>query len=415
MDETLCEKGRQMSTSTPTRRSGQPYQEAALGFRNYWYPALMAKEVGRRPVSLTMLGDRLAFFRRGDRVFATKDECPHRGTPLSLGKDEFPDTRTIACRYHGWVFDLTDGRCVGALTDGPDSPVVGRIRVKTYPVEERKGVLWVWMGERHPAPVEEDIPRLLARDDTRVRVVKGVTYGNWRAHAENIGYGHAPMLHRDSLWVFTRQNPAYMRNYTPYVSEDLDGEWVVDRSEEVVRQAEYPGLGTWPTLEGKPWRYRKGGRLSTDLFGLRAFISLGLPGINRVLNFPLRGGIYYEFYVPVDEDHYRLWQVTCTWPKNPIDAVWQALRYYVWGRPAGVGRFIGQDKVMVRHASDYAKRQGFYAPSPKLYRPDAFQALWQDYANRRARGVGWDEGAPAGTPNGTTASTPEAKEEAHAV
>ena len=401
-----------MATAKGKRERREPYQEAVLGFRNYWYPACQSGELKRRPLSITMLGEQLAFFRRDERAFATKDECPHRGTPLSMGKDEFPGTHSVACRYHGWVWDLEDGRCLAALTDGPDSPVVGRVRVRTYPVEERKGIVWVWMGNEAPVPVEDDVPRLLARDDTKIRIVKGLTYGNWRAHAENIGYGHALMLHRDAAWVFTRQNPAFMRNFTPYVSEDVDGEWVADRSEEIVRQAEYPGLGTWPTLKGKPWRYRKGGRLSTDLFGLKAFISLGLPGINRVLNFPLRGGIYYEFYVPVDEDHYRLWQITCTWPKNPLDAVWQALRYYAWGRPVGVRRFIEQDKVMVRHSSDFAKRQGAYRPSPKIYRPDAFHALWQDYANRTARGVGLDVPSTNGTRSEAEA---EPAEETHAL
>ena len=162
--------------STTTRSAGEantawpegqtPYDRATLGFQNYWYPVCLAKEVGKRPVSITMLGEQLALFRRGDKVFALRDECAHRGIPLSLGKDEFPETNTIACRYHGWVYDLADGRCVGALTDGPDSPVIGRVRVRNYPIEERKGILWAWMGNMAPVPVEDDIPTLMAREET---------------------------------------------------------------------------------------------------------------------------------------------------------------------------------------------------------------------------------------------------------
>ena len=68
-----------------------PYDRATLGFKNYWYPICLAKEVGKRPVTIAMLGEQLALFRRGDTVFALRDECAHRGIPLSLGKNEFPE------------------------------------------------------------------------------------------------------------------------------------------------------------------------------------------------------------------------------------------------------------------------------------------------------------------------------------
>ena len=58
-----------------------PYDRATLGFKNYWYPICLAKEVGKRPVTIAMLGEQLALFRRGDKVFALRDECAHRGIP----------------------------------------------------------------------------------------------------------------------------------------------------------------------------------------------------------------------------------------------------------------------------------------------------------------------------------------------
>ena len=59
---------------------------------------------------------------------------------------------TITCRYHGWTYDLSNGLCVAALTDGPDSPIVGKARVKTYPLEERKGIIWAFIGDGQPLP-----------------------------------------------------------------------------------------------------------------------------------------------------------------------------------------------------------------------------------------------------------------------
>src|SRR6266542_1981766 len=40
------------------------YDEAALGFRNYWYPAMMSYKLRRRPVALRILGEKLLFTRQ---------------------------------------------------------------------------------------------------------------------------------------------------------------------------------------------------------------------------------------------------------------------------------------------------------------------------------------------------------------
>ncbi len=55
--------------------------------------------------------------RRGDRVFAYQNRCPHAGHPLNLKPHEFlaPDHSLIVCCSHGALFDVTSGYCV----DGP--------------------------------------------------------------------------------------------------------------------------------------------------------------------------------------------------------------------------------------------------------------------------------------------------------
>jgi nitrite reductase/ring-hydroxylating ferredoxin subunit len=108
-----------------------------LGFREYWYPAIEARRVGRRPVPLTMLGEELVLFRGADgRGPALRDWCPHRGSRLSLGKCEFPGT--VTCPYHGYVFDAS-GRCVAGLIERPDSTFIDRLTTRTYPSAERDG------------------------------------------------------------------------------------------------------------------------------------------------------------------------------------------------------------------------------------------------------------------------------------
>jgi nitrite reductase/ring-hydroxylating ferredoxin subunit len=64
---------------------------------------------------------RVALFNVGGTVHAIDDLCPHRQGPLSEG---YLDGFLITCPWHGWQFDVRDGRC----------DTVSRHRVRTYPV-----------------------------------------------------------------------------------------------------------------------------------------------------------------------------------------------------------------------------------------------------------------------------------------
>ncbi len=307
---------------------------------------------------------------------------PHRGTRLSRGKHEFPGTPTIACRYHGWVFDVTNGACVAALTDGPDSPVVGKVRVRTYPVEERKGIVWVWMGKMAPVPLEEDVPPLLLREDTMTVASWRLTYGNWKWHAENPP-GHAFMLHRDGNWYLFRQPPARsVGDYTELTAEGVDGEWLHYRASAVSWEEQYPGLGRWPRF--RPWRRRDRRQLPGSIRGERSRSSIRLPGVVRVLHNPFPGDVHYEWYVPADEDHYYYFVVECVWPKGLWSRLQWYARYHLYVRPMK-RRFNMQDFTMIGDSTEHARRHGDNMPSP-LYRPDVGDFAWREYANAHARG-----------------------------
>src|SRR5262249_5069083 len=76
-----------------------------LGLKEYWYPALPAKDIGwKKPVGLKIAGDELVFFRdKEGEVQALWDYCPHRGAYLSWG-DCFWNG-FVSCPYHGATFD----------------------------------------------------------------------------------------------------------------------------------------------------------------------------------------------------------------------------------------------------------------------------------------------------------------------
>ena len=111
-------------------------------------------------------------------------------------------------------------------------------------------------------------------------------------------------------------------------------------------------------------------------------------------NFPIRRAVYYEWYTPVDEDHYVYFQVCAAWPKGPLGRISHFLRYYLWGRPTGMVRFNSQDVAMVRDSTDYEKRHGGNWPTA-LFRPDLFQLAWRTMCNERARGEAVEPPRPA--------------------
>src|SRR5688572_30927914 len=67
------------------------YDSAVLGFRDYWYPVAWSSTIGRKALPLTLLGDKLMLVRDAQgQARALRDRCPHRGVPLSLGRQEVP-------------------------------------------------------------------------------------------------------------------------------------------------------------------------------------------------------------------------------------------------------------------------------------------------------------------------------------
>ncbi len=53
--------------------------------------------------------------RRGDTAVGYVDRCPHAGVPLAQQLDDYltPSGEMIACSWHGALFTLDEGLCVG--------------------------------------------------------------------------------------------------------------------------------------------------------------------------------------------------------------------------------------------------------------------------------------------------------------
>src|SRR3981189_2464765 len=121
-------------------------------FRRYWLPFLLSEELPEPecpPVRVKLLSERLLAFRDTDGRLGLLDEfCAHRGVSLWFGRNE---ENGLRCPYHGWKYDVT-GQCI-EIPSEPDNPrLCQRIRLKSYPLVERGGVLWTSMGPKERQP-----------------------------------------------------------------------------------------------------------------------------------------------------------------------------------------------------------------------------------------------------------------------
>ena len=109
--------------------------------RNSWYVAAFDHEVAGAPFGRTLLGEPIVLYRGSEgTVAALADSCCHRALPLSMGTVVGDDLR---CGYHGLSF-APDGACVSVPGQSTIPPGAA---VKSYPVAERYGWIWVWMGD----------------------------------------------------------------------------------------------------------------------------------------------------------------------------------------------------------------------------------------------------------------------------
>jgi phenylpropionate dioxygenase-like ring-hydroxylating dioxygenase large terminal subunit len=124
-----------------------PAASKAEWLYGFWYPALRSNLVSGTALAKAMLlGIPLVLGRkRAGQPFAMRDNCPHRGIPLSYG---FFDGEQLECSYHGWCFEPQSGQCraIPSLTE--DSKLkVDRVFAQAFPCEERDGFFWVFVPE----------------------------------------------------------------------------------------------------------------------------------------------------------------------------------------------------------------------------------------------------------------------------
>ncbi len=171
-----------------------PGTKAGNLLRRYWQPAALVEELsGNRPIKpVRLMGEDLVMFKDGQGRYGLIGRgCPHRGTDLAFGRLEADGLR---CAFHGWKFDV-NGQCLETPAEPEGSNLCKNIRQKSYPVVEKSGILFAYMGPGEP-PAFPDFDCFVAPDEYTF-AFKGLIECNWLQSLEvGIDPAHTSWLHR---------------------------------------------------------------------------------------------------------------------------------------------------------------------------------------------------------------------------
>ena len=191
--------------------------EQPLFLKNLWYFAFHGSQIKRgKLVQKEILGERIVFGRDNEgHPFALKDNCPHRGVPLSAG---WFDGETIQCCYHGWKFNCS-GTCTGIPAMADDKFDVSKIKVYEYPCKEISNTIWVYIPQNKLKleGAEERLPNLLIDADKKFLHVETVTMPTNIDHSVIglIDPAHVTFVHQSWFWRSSKNLKLKEKNFVP--------------------------------------------------------------------------------------------------------------------------------------------------------------------------------------------------------
>ncbi|MDI9913985.1 Rieske 2Fe-2S domain-containing protein [Rhodococcus sp. IEGM 1379] len=190
--------------------------DAPLGrmMRAYWQPVALVSEMPtERPVkAVRLMSEDLVLFRTLDGGWSLLSRfCAHRGVDLSFGRLEDGGLR---CLYHGWLYGA-DGQCLEQPAEPEHSRFASKIKISSYPCEERNGIIFGYLGAGNPPPFP-DYDCFTAPEEYTF-AFKGLWECNWLQGLEGgIDPSHVSFLHR-----FVGEDPR--EAYGQQFSEIVDG------------------------------------------------------------------------------------------------------------------------------------------------------------------------------------------------
>jgi carbazole 1,9a-dioxygenase len=359
------------------------YVEAKMGFRNHWYPVRFSKELEEGAIEvIELLGEKLLIKRIEGKVYAMRDRCLHRGVPLSRKPDCYTKD-TITCWYHGYTYRFQTGELVNILAV-PDSRLIKRRKIVTYPVQEAKGLIFVFLGDEDEVhDLKKDVPPGFLDDNMMVLGKHRIVNSNWRLGAENGFDGLHIFIHKDTT----------LRHYRtfnfPIGHTPLPGAVQLVEDEDGPKGVTDDFAQHTPVWDGViDGEVVVSGPRSSAVKGTSAAAgtSIWLPGVLKVENFPVGGLIQYEWYVPLDAERHLYVQTIGKPCSSDEERMNFANEFETTWKPHGLDGFNADD-IWAREVTEpfYADDYGWV--DEMLCEPDETILEWRRLASRHGRGI----------------------------
>ena len=276
--------------------------------RQYWQPVALIREFDpARPVrAVRLLSQDFVLFRDESGRYGLLDrDCPHRNADLAYGRLEDGGLR---CPFHGWLFDV-QGNCLETPAEPLSSQLCKHVKQKAYPVTEKSGVLFTYLGSGEPPP----FPAFdcFVAPESHTFAFKGLWECNWLQALEvGMDPAHASYLHR----FFEDENPAesYGKQFR---GTSADADLPITK---VLREYDRPEISVATTDYGL--------RISTlrKLDETQTHVRITNIAFPQAFVIPMSSEMTItQFHVPVD-DHSNYWYSIFTSFRSPVDkdAMW---------------------------------------------------------------------------------------------
>ena len=168
------------------------------GILGQWYPVAKSVEVKSiSPLGIEVLGEKLVLWRGdNEKVHCIKDQCPHRGAPLSFGRLH---EGHISCRYHGIV--VSGEGVVVSVPAVQNCAFEGQKIVRAFEVQEIYDAIFIYMpsAENAKAPCLV-FPKEFLSDSWSGFLCTAVWKTNYRYALDNLADPmHGSYLHAESF------------------------------------------------------------------------------------------------------------------------------------------------------------------------------------------------------------------------
>ncbi|MFD3312439.1 Rieske 2Fe-2S domain-containing protein [Streptomyces sp. NPDC058694] len=163
---------------------------------NQWYPILQTSDIQRdKPTGARRMGEELVLWRdlAGNLVCQTA-RCPHKGANIADGRLK---GNTVECPYHGFRFD-GEGTCKVVPALGSDARIPQSLKLKTYPVREQHGLVWLWWGDQRERLPEIELPAELVNNPRPHETISWTRPVHYTRYIESLlEFYHVTFVHRD--------------------------------------------------------------------------------------------------------------------------------------------------------------------------------------------------------------------------